>query len=310
MRLIFIFFWVTGTACSHSSYLLDTSPTLQFSGAKLTEGPVVDQLGNLYFSDQPNDMIRRMRPSGEVEVFLTPSGVTNGLAMDNQGRLLMAQSNEGNYPDQPQAAKRSVSRLEKDGSITLMARTYQGKAFIGPNDLCVDQQGRIFFTDPYYPESGVEKSQPVSGVYRIDAPGQVLRVVDDLSKPNGILLNEEQGSVYISDRGTQKLHRYQLEADGSLMHQEVIYTFEDRGIDGMAMDSQGLIYGAAGTGKTTGVYVVDPEKKKVVEFVRLPETAYNVCFGGPTNQILYVCAGGSVYSFKTRHPGLRLPGRE
>jgi len=287
----------------------DTEPKLLFSDGKLTEGPVVDEQGYLYFSDQPNDVIRRISPAGKVEVFLEPSGVTNGMAFDRLGRLLMCQSNEGNYPENPEAAQRRIARREKNGRITVLADAYEGQPFIGPNDLCLDRQGRIYFTDPYYPESGVEKSQPVSGVYRIDPDGKVTRVVSDLQKPNGILISHDQQYIYISDRGTQQLHRYYVEDDGSLTHQDIIYTFADRGIDGMAMDRQGLIYGAAGTGKTTGVYVVDPEKKRVVGFKPFAATAFNVCFGGEEERTLYVCSGGSVYAMEVQNRGWVLPHR-
>lgn len=295
------------STCRSAEVFESYEPQLLFGDGKLTEGPAVDEQGYLYFSDQPNDVIRRISPQGEVEVFLQPSGVTNGMAFDYQGHLLMCQSNEGNYPENPEAAGRRIARREADGSITVLADTYEGKPFIGPNDLCLDKQGRIYFTDPYYPESGVEKSQPVSGVYRIDPDGQVTRVVDDLQKPNGILISHDQQHIFISDRGTQQLHRYRLQADGSLSHLGVVFTFADRGIDGMAMDQQGLIYGAAGSGETTGVYVIDPERGKQLNFRQFPATAFNVCFGGEDARTLYVCSGGSVYAMKTQNPGLVLP---
>jgi gluconolactonase len=303
--LINLILWLS--TCQTAKLLEASEPKLLFGGGQLTEGPAVDEAGYLYFSDQPNDVIRRISPEGEVEIFLQPSGVTNGMAFDYQGRLLMCQSNEGNYPENPAAAGRRIARREADGSITVLADSYEGKPFIGPNDLCQDKQGRIYFTDPYYPESGVEKSQPVSGVYRIDLDGQVTRVVDDLQKPNGILITPDQQYFFISDRGTQQLHRYGLQADGSLSHLGVVFTFADRGIDGMAMDQRGLIYGAAGSGETTGVYVIDPESGKQLDFRQFPATAFNVCFGGEDGHMLYVCSGGSVYGMKTQNAGLVLP---
>src|SRR5690606_5083736 len=138
-----------------------------------------------------------------------------------------------------------VVRIEEDGSQTIMADRYNGQQFIAPNDLCVDKKGRIYFTDPYYPAEGIEKSQPTSGVYRIDAVGKVSLVISNLEKPNGILITPDNATIYVSDRGTQKLHRYKVLSDGSLEHVEVVYDFfPDRGIDGMCMDEEGLIYGA------------------------------------------------------------------
>ncbi len=278
-----------------------------FEEGKLTEGPAIGPEGHLYFSDQPNDVIRKLTPDGKVEVVLQPSGVANGLAFDQEGRLLICQSNSGNYPEDAAAGKRRIVRYEKDGTLTVMAAEYRGKPFIGPNDLCVDAQGRIYFTDPYYPDSGAEKSQPYSGVYRIDAPGEVTLVVRDLQKPNGILITPDQHLMYISDRGTQLLHRYQVQPDGSLTPAGVVFRFPDRGIDGMAIDTKGLLYGAAGEGETTGVYVIDPYENKLIDFKPFPATAYNVCFGGAEGSSLYVCAGGSVYLLKTKNQGVVLP---
>ena len=99
-------------ACQTTLVFEDAEPKRLFADGKLTEGPAVDEQGYLYFSDQPNNVIRLISSAGAVEVFLEPSGVTNGMAFDRQGRLLMCQSNEGNYPDDPRAA--GQCRLVKD----------------------------------------------------------------------------------------------------------------------------------------------------------------------------------------------------
>lgn len=287
--------------------LFVSEPELLFDGGKLTEGPAVDTAGNLYFSDQPNDIIRRLTPEGRVETVRKPSGVTNGLAFDHQGRLLMCQSNSGNYPDDPSAGGRRIVRLEKDSTLTVLADQFEGQPFIAPNDLCTDQQGNIYFTDPYYPGPLTEKSQPVSGVYRITPSGEVTRVIAHLQKPNGILMTPDNRTLYVSDRGTQQLHRYQVRLDGRLQPAGVVFKFPGRGIDGMALDTQGNIYGAAGEGVRTGVYVIDPLQRQLLSFQPFPETTYNVCFGGPDQKTLYVCSGGSVYRMKTKHAGWILP---
>ena len=294
-------------ACQTPPFFVSNSQRLLFDQGKLTEGPAVDAQGNLYFSDQPNDVIRRISPRGEVSVFMQPSGVANGLAFDREGRLLICQSNHGGYPGDSTAAKRRVVRREPDGSITILAAQYKGQPFLGPNDLCVDQQGRIYFTDPYYPESGTAKTQPTSGVYRIDPDGTLTQVVADLQKPNGILITPDNQTIFISDRGTQQLHRYRVQLDGSLEPVGVVYQFTGRGIDGMAMDVDGNIYGAAGEGEQAGVYVIDPDKKKLLTFYAFPEKVYNVCFGRETGHTLYVCSGGSVYQLQTEAKGIVLP---
>lgn len=288
----------------------DFSPQILFSGGKLTEGPSVDPTGHLYFSDQPNDIIRRINRDGTIDTVLHPSGVTNGIAFDEQGRMLICQANSHNFEQDTAAGKRSIVRMENNGSLTVMAAGYEGSRFIAPNDLCVDKQGRIYFTDPWYPNPKMEKSQPHSGVYRIDAPSEVTLVISDLQRPNGILITPDNKTLYVSDRGTQQLHCYQVQPDGSLVHDRVVYDFgDDRGIDGMAIDTTGYIYGAAGEGETAGVYVIDPEHGALLDYQPFPEMVYNVAFGGEDGKNLYICSGGSVYLLRTINQGVVIPAR-
>lgn len=274
-------------------------PTKVAGDCGFTEGPVVDAQGNLYFSDGRNNRILRRTPDGKVTVFLEPSGRTNGMTLDHDGRLILCQSSgEGGL--------RRVVRLEADGTQTVLADRYDGQPLIAPNDVCVDARGRIYFTDPYYGPPA-ERSQPNSGVYRIDAPGKVVRVIDNLQRPNGIVITPDSRRLYVSDRGTQKLHRYEIADDGSLRDDGVVYDFSpDRGIDGMRLDVHGNIYGAAGQGETTGLFVVSPEGKLLLH-LPLPELATNVVFGGRDRRDLYITATTSVYHVRTVHPGAPVP---
>ena len=209
---------------------------------------------------------------GKVTVFRHPCGRANGLTFDHEGRLVMCQSG-GSV-----GGGRKVTRLESDGTETVLAETVEGRPFMNPNDLCVDHVGRIFFTDY---GTATDRTQPVSGVYRIDAPGKVSLVVSDLGKPNGIVITADHRLVYVSDRGSQKLHRYELQDDGSLKPAGLVYDFSpDRGIDGMRLDVQGNIYGAAGQDKTTGLFVISPQGKLLLH-QPMPEFSTNLAFGGP-----------------------------
>ena len=274
------------------------------AGCKFTEGPVVDRQGNLLFSDGANDRIMRRTPDGTLSVFRQPCGRTNGMALDHQGRLLMCQSSG-------EGGRRRVARLESDGSETVLADRYEGRPFIAPNDLCIDRQGRIYFTDPYYGPPA-EKSQPTSGVYRIDpangdATPSVVRLLDDLQRPNGIALSPDGKLLYVSDRGTQKLHRYEVDRDGGLKPAGIVYDFSpDRGIDGMRLDVEGNIYGAAGEKQTTGLFVISPQGKLLLH-KPLPEFATNVVFGGADRRDLFITATTSVYQLRTINPGAPLP---
>jgi gluconolactonase len=218
---------------------------------------------------------------------------------DAMGRLVMCQSNG-------EGGKRSVARIEADGSETVLASEYDGKPFIAPNDLCIDDKGRIYFTDPYFGPPA-EKSQPSSGVYRIDAPGKVVRLLDNLQKPNGILITPDNKTMYISDRGTQKLHRYKVSPDGNLTPDGILYDFSpDRGVDGMCLDEKGNVYAAAGQDKTTGLFVVSPQGKLLLH-QPMPEFSTNVTFGGKDMKDLYFTATTSVYKMRTVNTGLQIP---
>ena len=214
-----------------------------------------------------------------------------------------------------------MARLEADGSETLLTDQYQGTRYIAPNDVCIDARGRIFFTDPYYGPRDV-KPLPQAAVYRIDSqPGEggggkrfkVTRVIDNLLKPNGIAITPDGKRLYVSDRGTQKLHRYVIGPDGSLKVDSslkaggVVYDFSpDRGIDGMALDVAGNIYGAAGQGKTTGLFVISP-KGKLLLHKPMPEFSTNVTFGGKDMRDLYLTASTSVYHMRTKNAGMKIP---
>ncbi len=264
-------------------------------GCRFTEGPAVDAQGNLFFSDGPNDRIVRRSPDGKLTDFRKPCGRANGLTFDRQGRLVMCQS-AGN------GGGRRVTRLEADGRETVLAERFDGRPFNAPNDLCVDRSGRIYFTDPNFGEPA-DAAQPVAGVYRIDAPGDVKLAIRDLKRPNGIVLSPDESLVYVSDRGTQKLHRYKVAADGSLAPDGILYDFApDRGVDGMRVDERGNVWAAAGQGATTGLFVISPKGERLLH-KPMPEFSTNLSFGGPDRRDLFFTASTSVYWLRTRIPG-------
>jgi gluconolactonase len=276
-----------------------STPVKAVDGCKFTEGPVFNQRGELLFSDGANDRIMLLTPGGELNVFKQPCGRVNGMTLDHQGRLIVCQSSG-------EGGGRRVSRYEADGSEKVLTDRYDGKPYIGPNDICLDAQGHIYFTDPYYGPPA-EKSQPTSGVYRIDTDGAVNRVVSDLQRPNGIVVTPDNRLVYISDRGTQKLHRFELGSDGSLRSAGIVYDFSpDRGVDGMRLDVEGNIYAAAGEKETTGLFVVSPGGRLLLH-LPLPEFATNVVFGGDDRRDLYVTATTGVYKLRTTRAGAAVP---
>src|SRR5262245_80164 len=165
------------------------------------EGPAVDEQGTVFFSDITGNRILKMTARGEVSVFREDSGRANGNAFDAQGRLI---SCEG-FGLGPGGRRRLVRTETKTGKITVLTERYDGKRYNSPNDVCVDGQGRIWFTDPRYGDrSGMEMD--VEGVYRIDPEGQVTRVLGqpDVQKPNGIAVSPDDKALYVVDSNDEK----------------------------------------------------------------------------------------------------------
>jgi len=164
-------------------------------GCSFTEGPAADAHGNLYFSDYLNDRIMVLRADGSLDVWKIPCGRANGMNFDPEGRLVTCCA-------QGEGGAREVWRHESDGSVTILASTYQGKPLNSPNDLCFDPDGQIYFTDPRYGDQ-TDVVQDVMGVYRIDPDGQLARVIDDVETPNGILMTPDGKTLYLVDNNPQ-----------------------------------------------------------------------------------------------------------
>lgn len=288
-------------------------PKLVADNVSAGEGPSWDPRGWLYFVG--DSRISRLLSDGRIEVFREPVGGPNGSVVDREGRLLVTE-----------AGARRVTRTERDGSVTVLAERYQGKRFNSPNDLALDSRGRIYFTDPRYGKRD-NMEMPVEGVYRVDAPGQVVRILGapDVDRPNGILVAPRDRYLYIADNNNnnsgaaRKLWRFDLRPDGTVdaRSRKLIFDWHTgRGPDGLKMDRDGRLYVAAGLNRPHppfetadefkgGIYVLSPAGE-LIEFVPIPrDEVTNCAFGGSDLKTLYVTAGGSLWSVPVETPGLR-----
>jgi gluconolactonase len=272
------------------------------------EGPAVDENENVFFSDISGNRILKMTSRGVVSVFREDSGRANGNAFDAQGRLI---SCEG-FGLGAGGRRRVVRTDMKTGKITVLTERYEGKRYNSPNDVCVDGQRRVWFTDPRYGDrDGMELD--VEGVYRIDPDGKVTRVLGqpDVQMPNGIAVAPDDRTLYVVDAndkpgGNRKIWAFELSAKGEVGKRRLVYDFQQgRGGDGMRVDVKGNLWVAAGIrtprppGEVTdvpqGIYVISPEGK-LLGRVPIPEDyVTNLAFGGPGRKTLYVTAGASVY---------------
>jgi len=287
------------------------------SGA--SEGPSWDPAGYVYFVGRSRVSRLDLRPNaepGKVDVFAANAPGANTSVVDPQGRVLVCE-----------AAGRRVTRIEKDGTVTVLADNYQGKKLNSPNDLAFDSRGRIYFTDSRYgPMDNMEIKDAVGfieGVYRIDAPGKVaLLTTHEVERPNGILVSPGDRYLYVADNynnrlgGARKLYRFDLRPDGTIVlaSRKLIFDWKgSRGPDGLKMDRQGRLYVAAGRNEPTewettdfkaGIYILSPAGK-LLEFVGFEKDETTNCtFGGRDLKTLFVTSGGQLWSIPVSTPGL------
>jgi gluconolactonase len=256
-------------------------------GFAFTEGPASDGEGNVYFSDIPNNKIHMLSLDGKVTVFQDNTGGANGLYFDNKGNLVACAGGD-----------RLIRCYSPDGEKTL-AKQYDGKKLNSPNDLWIDPKGGIYFTDPRYGRTKDDMEQPGEHVYYIlpgDGPDRkVIRVTDDLVRPNGIIGTNDGKTLYIADHGASKTWSYTMNPDGTLAHKQL---FAEEGSDGMTIDSNSNIYL---TNTAVKVYCCKGNKIATID---VPESPANVTFGGPQKKTLFVTARTSLYSIRTNVSGL------
>lgn len=273
-----------------------------WTGADWTEGPVY--FGDMHcviFSDIPNNrLLRYDEVTDHTSLFRQPSNQTNGNTRDRQGRLVSCE----------QRARR-VTRTEYDGSITVLADSYQGKKLNSPNGVVVKSDNTVWFTDPTYGIMGDHegwraKSELPHNVYRFDPQSNKLTVaVGDFTQPNAICFSPDEKQLYISDTAAppSNIRVFDVGDDGTLTNGRVFHDFADMhgGIaDDIRVDEAGNLWCAGGWGPDknfNGVSVFAPDGTPIGRVV-LPEVAANLCFGGyeHNRSRLYITASTSLYA--------------
>jgi gluconolactonase len=291
----------------------DTKIEKVAGGFGFTEGPVwVREGGYLLFSDPNNNLIYRWSEDDGVSVYRTHSGYSgtdvgeygqpgsNGLTLDAQGRVTI--NEHGN---------RRVTRLEKNGQLTVLADRYQGKRLNSPNDLVYRSDGALYFTDPPFglPKffDDPRKELPFSGVYCL-IQGKLKLVSTDLTGPNGLAFSPDEKYLYVDDWDDKEkiILRYDVQPDGSLTNK---FTFLDATTepgedawDGLKVDRLGNVY-ASGPG---GLWIISPEGKHLGTVVG-PEHPHNLAWGGEDRKTLYLAAQTGLYRISVNIPGAGQP---
>lgn len=279
------------------------------------EGPAWHPRLGLLTSGEGNINLRDRQ--GRASVYVRDAG-SNGLLVDREQRVVICEP-----------VRRRVSRRSLDGTSTVLAETFEGGRFNQPNDVAIDSRGRLYFTDPRYgSRDGMElldaAGRPIEGVYRIDPDGAVTRIIaHEADRPNGIAVSADDRLLFVADNtndvpgGARRLWRFNLQDDGTvdLATQTLIHDWKTtRGPDGMKFDAEGRLYVAAGLNRpnppaetadepTAGIYVFSREGL-LQEFVRIPrDETTNCAFGGTDGRTLFVTAGGTLWSLRTKTPG-------
>lgn len=277
------------------------------TGFSFTEGPQWMAEGYLLFGDLPQNKIWRWDTSGVVTVARTRSGYadadvppgsamgSNGMALDPEGRLTVCEP--GN---------RRVTRTESDGSITVLAGSYQGKRLNSPNDVAFRSDGSLYFTDPPHglpmEDDDPAKELPFNGVFRL-AGDSLQLLTSEMRRPNGIGFSPDERLLYVSNAdGRNKVwRRYEVQPDGTLANGVVFLDLNQepgQAPDGLEVDAEGNLY-LTGPG---GLWIVAPSGE-ILGVIRTRQEPSNVAWGGDDNRTLYMTAPNEVYRIRLGIPG-------
>ena len=294
----------------HDLIAADTRIDRVAGGLVFTEGPVWHS-DTLLFSDIPNNRIVRWRrlPEGpELTTYVT--GHSNGLTVDRGGHIVAAEH-----------GGRRLTRIEDDGTRTVLAEKFEGKRLNSPNDVVVKSDGSIYFTDPPYavqaatpgatrPDGWWKASIPgkelsVHGVYRLAADGALQLLADDFALPNGLAFSPDESVLYIDDSAHKHIRAFDVRADGGLTNSRILLDMasSDPGVpDGMKVDLQGNVF-CTGPG---GLWVCRADGTLLGRVI-LPELPANVAWG-EDGSVLFATARTSVYRIQTKTRGA-IPNR-
>jgi gluconolactonase len=254
-------------------------------GFGFTEGPVWHRRGSLLFSDIPNSRIHRWR-DGEVSVYRAPSGQSNGLTFDEQGRLVACEHET-----------RRVTRETAHEPLPI-ATHFEGKRLNSPNDVVVRSDGRIFFTDPPYGIREEQRELPFNGVFTIAPQGSLALLVTDFDRPNGLALSPDEHTLYVADTNRMHVRAFDVDQNGALSNGRVFAEVrEDGRPDGMKVDRQGRLYVSAGT---VQVFAADGKPLGVID---CPQSPANCAWGGDGSDF-YITARTAVYRMRIDATGI------
>jgi len=323
----FIFNFSFGQSKTSGIDIIDSNSKIKevFAGGEglLLEGPAMAPDGTLYFTDITFTHVEGMKAgiiwnynpnTGETKVFRSPSGMANGLSFDIDGNLIACEGADF-------GGRRVIKTDMKTGKSIIVSGLFNKRPFNAPNDLVIDNNGRIYFTDPrYFGKESVD--QPVDGVYRIDTDGTVNLIIANASKPNGIAFSPDYKTLYVANfdfngasgslpeefkgptsETSGSILEYTLLPDGNVQFKGTLIALMNDGPDGIKVDTEGNIYIALG--EKIGVYSSKGAKLTEIEIPN--KSATNLCFGrGKWSRTLFITTSKKLYTIETKKEGLQI----
>jgi gluconolactonase len=263
------------------------------------EGPVWwKEGGYLLFNDIHNSRRMKYMPGKGVTVDLEPTNRANGLTRDPQGRLVSCEHDT-----------RRVTRRELDGSVTVVANSFQGKRLNRPNDVIARSDGSMYFTDP---GAGLVPDQwdlQYSGVFRVTGDlGTMSLLVDNFVQPNGLAFSPDEKLIYINDSRHRHIRVFDMQPNGMLArHTDRVFAelggSESGNPDGMKVDTAGNIY----CGGSGGLWILDPKGKKLGRIVHGQPSTTNIAFGGDDWKTLFFTTRSMLFSVNLKVAGIPVP---
>lgn len=276
-----------------TNLLIETeSPEIISGSHQFTEGPYWHSEGYLLFSDIPANRVYKWVEGEESDVFLEPSGNSNGIAADADGSILLARHNG------------TVARVTQGGGEPeIVADSYEGKRFNSPNDLDVRSDGIIYFTDPPFGVSPEDRELDFSGVYMLTPDGTLSLVYDAFAYPNGITFNAEETILYVNDSETGDIIAFGIDDDGQPQNPEPFANIGEMGsgkgaADGMITDTHGNLYTTGPRGLT--IFDKDGQELHLIPF---DEQITNLEWGGADADQLFITGANNVYRYRMNTTG-------
>lgn len=289
--LLVLFFSLAVNGCAGYESPVEGEPEVVTSGFQFTEGPFWHPDGFLIFSDIPANTIYSWTPgSEEAEVYLQPSGNSNGITSNENGDLILAQH-----------AGR-ISRVSSEMELIPLAEEFEGKRLNSPNDVAVRSDGMIFFTDPPFGVSDEERELDFAGVYRINPDSSLSLIYDEFSLPNGITFSPDESRLYVNDSETGQITRFDVDENGDVSNAfrfaNIGAMVDGAGADGMKTDSEGRLY----TTGPNGFIVFDENGTQIYQH-RFGHQITNLAWGGEEKDQLFITSPGDIYRIKMNTTG-------